>query len=97
MDVSALARYPIPAVAERLDELSTAGLVVTTTLMELELLGAMRDAQTYTRVTKLRQASVAVLETTEADIQRGAGSTGAAGGAGGVRGGLGSIGGGRRG
>ena len=70
IDVSALARYPVPAVAKRLDELSAAGQTVTTNLMELELLGAVRDAEIYAKVAKLRQASVETLEMLEADIQR---------------------------
>jgi hypothetical protein len=64
VDVSALARYSIPAVAERLDGLHAAGEVVTCSLMELELLGSVRDAETYATVAELRRTSVEVLEMT---------------------------------
>jgi len=70
VDTSALVRYPDAVVAARLDELTTAGKVATCGLIELQLLGALRDAGTYATVAAMRQAAFAWLETTDTDFER---------------------------
>jgi predicted nucleic acid-binding protein len=70
VDTSALARYPDPAVAARLDELTTAGTVATCGPIELQLLGTVRDAGTYATVAAMRRAVFAWLDTTDADFTK---------------------------
>jgi predicted nucleic acid-binding protein len=70
LDVSALARYTEPEIAKRLEELSEAGVVVTCGILELELLGALRNAEAYARVAMLRKASIGMLEMSEVDVRR---------------------------
>jgi Predicted nucleic acid-binding protein, contains PIN domain len=70
VDTSALARYPCPAVAARLDELSAAGVVATCGVVELQLLSALQDVGTYATVAAMRRNAFTMLETTEADVRR---------------------------
>jgi predicted nucleic acid-binding protein len=65
VDTSAWARYPT-----RLDELSAAGLAVTCGIVELQLLGAVTDPETYATVARLRRAAFESLEMTDADVRR---------------------------
>jgi len=69
VDTSAWVRYPVPAVGARLDELSAAGVVGSCGVVELQLLGAVRDAGTYVAVTALRRAAFTLLEMGEADVR----------------------------
>jgi predicted nucleic acid-binding protein len=70
VDTSAWARYPQSEVAARLDELSAAGVVASCGVVELQLLGAVRDAGTYATVAALRQQAFELLEMSEADMRR---------------------------
>ncbi len=70
VDTSAWIRYRRPAVGDRLDELSAAGLAVSCGLVELQLLGAVRDSGTYGVVAGLRRRAFTVLEMSEADFRR---------------------------
>jgi predicted nucleic acid-binding protein len=72
VDASAIARYPDPAVAAQLDALAMAGLAVSCGLVELQLQGALPDAETYTKVAVVRAAAFEVLETSEVDLRRAA-------------------------
>jgi len=70
VDTSAWIRYPEPAVGARLDELSAAGQLATCGLVDLQLLGVLRDAGTYATVAAMRRAALTVLEMNEADTRR---------------------------
>ncbi len=70
VDVSALIRYPCPSVATRLDELSAAGVVASCGLVELQLLGAIRDIGIYATLAALRRTAFELLEISEADVRR---------------------------
>jgi predicted nucleic acid-binding protein len=70
VDSSAWARYPDPAVGARLDELITAGVVASCGVVELPLMNAVRDKDTYTTVIALRRASVIWLPMSEVDVRR---------------------------
>ncbi len=70
VDVSAWVRYPVPAVGARLDELSATGVVASCGLIELDLLGALPDAGTYTAVAELRRRAFELLDMSEADVRR---------------------------
>lgn len=70
VDASAVARYPCPTIAARLDELSLAGLVATCGLVELRLLGTVRDAGTYATVARLRRQAFELLDMGEVDVRR---------------------------
>jgi predicted nucleic acid-binding protein len=72
IDTSALIRYPQPEVAARLDELTVASMAATCGVVELQLLGALTDAQIYVKVATLWRAAFARLETVEADYHRAA-------------------------
>jgi predicted nucleic acid-binding protein len=70
VDTSAWIRYPEPEVGARLDELSAAGVLASCGVVELQLLGALRDRGTYATVAALRGQAFSVLEMSEADLRR---------------------------
>jgi predicted nucleic acid-binding protein len=70
VDTSAWVRYPQPEVAARLDELSAAGVVASCGVVELQLLSAIRDAETYGAVAGLRRQAFPLLEMTDTDLRR---------------------------
>jgi predicted nucleic acid-binding protein len=70
VDTSALIRYPCPDVAARLDELSAAGVLASCGMVELQLLGVVRDSGMYARMAAVWRTAFEVLEMAEADFLR---------------------------
>jgi predicted nucleic acid-binding protein len=69
-DTSAWMRYADPAVGARLDELGAAGAVASCGAVELQLLGALRDAATYATVAGLRRRAYHLLDMSETEVRR---------------------------
>jgi predicted nucleic acid-binding protein len=58
------------AARARLDDLCSTGVVGTCGIVELRLLGAVRDTGTYAMAARLRRASMVMLDMRDADVQR---------------------------